>query len=75
MDNTKLKKLKRVLAIICLVLIVGMYIVTLVTALIGTELAARLFRASVAATIALPAFMWLILTFIKLGKRKNEEEK
>ena len=50
---------KRIAAIIGIVLLVGLYLLTLISALIGTEDSGRLFRFSLGMTIAVPIFLWL----------------
>ncbi len=52
---------KRVAAIIGIVLLVGLYLLTLVSAIIGTEGSGRLFRFSLGMTIAVPIFLWIFL--------------
>ena len=48
---------KRVAAIIGIVLLVGLYLLTLISALIGSEDSGRLFRFSLGMTIAVPIFV------------------
>lgn len=50
---------KRVAAVIGIVLLVGLYILTFVSALIGTGGSGRLFRFSLGMTIAVPIFLWI----------------
>ena len=50
---------KRVAAVIGIVLLVGLYVLTFVSALIGTGGSGRLFRFSLGMTIAVPIFLWL----------------
>ena len=52
---------KRVAAIIGIVLLVALYILTLVSALIGTEFSGRLFRFSLGMTVAVPIFLWIFI--------------
>ena len=42
-----------------IVLLVGLYILTFVSALIGTGGSGRLFRFSLGMTIAVPIFLWI----------------
>lgn len=52
--------MKRILAIIGIVLLVGMYLSTLIFVLIDSELAFTLFKASVLLTIAVPCLLYAI---------------
>ena len=56
---------KRVAAVIGIVLLVGLYVLTFISALIGTESSGRLFRFSLGMTIAVP-IIWCI------GKLQNK---
>ena len=53
--------LKRAAAVAGIVLLVAMYVVTLVSALMGTPGAGRLFRFSLGMTIAVPIFLWIFI--------------
>ena len=61
---------KRVAAVIGIVLLVALYVLTLVSALIGTEGANRLFKFSLGMTIAVPIFLWIFIWCI--GKFQNK---
>lgn len=52
---------KRIAAVAGIVLLVAMYVLTLVSALMGTPGAARLFRFSLGMTIAVPIFLWIFI--------------
>ena len=61
---------RRVAAIIGIVLLVALYVMTFISALIGTEGAGRLFRFSLGMTIAVPIFLWIFIWCI--GKFQNK---
>jgi len=61
---------KRVAAVIGIVLLVGLYVLTFISALIGTESSGRLFRFSLGMTIAVPIFLWIFIWCI--GKLQNK---
>ncbi|MBR1757805.1 MAG: hypothetical protein IJ744_03650 [Lachnospiraceae bacterium] len=68
---------KRILAWVGIILLVGMYVVTLVTGLMHGEKADVWFKMSIACTIALPILLYgygLIYKLIKRDKEKNEHE-
>jgi len=54
----KRTKTKRVLALIGVVLLVALYVSTLIFAMIGSEDAMLMFKASVIMTIVVPALLW-----------------
>ena len=73
-DNKKEQKAswtaKRVAAIIGIVLLVALYVVTFVSAFLGSEGAGRLFRFSLGMTIAVPIFLWIFIWCI--GRFQNK---
>ena len=60
---------KRVAAIIGIVLLVALYVITFVSAFLGSEGAGRLFRFSLGMTIAVPIFLWILIWCV--GKFRN----
>ena len=52
---------KRIAAVAGIVLLAAMYVLSLVSALIGTEWAGRLFRFSLGMTVAVPIFLWIFI--------------
>ncbi len=63
---------KRVAAIIGIILLVALYVLTFVSALIGTESAGRLFRFSLGMTVAVPIFLWIFIWCIgKMSGKHN----
>lgn len=67
------KRVKQVLAIIGLVIIAGLYITTLVLALVGNENTKGLFMASILCTILVPVLMYIFSWVYKLVKGDAEE--
>ena len=61
---------KRIAAIIGIVLLVALYVLTLVSAFIGSEGTGRLFRFSLGMTIAVPIFLWIFIWCI--GRFQNK---
>ena len=61
---------RRVAALIGIVILVALYVMTFISALIGTEGAGRLFRFSLGMTIAVPIFLWIFIWCI--GKFQNK---
>lgn len=61
---------KRVAAVVGIVLLVAMYLITFISACIGTESAGRLFRFSLGMTIAVPIFLWIFIWCI--GRFQNK---
>ncbi|HIS31065.1 MAG TPA: hypothetical protein IAB44_05870 [Candidatus Limivivens intestinipullorum] len=68
-----MEKGKRILAWAGILLLAGMYLLTLVFALIDSEWAGMLFRGCVACTILVPVILYAyILVYRMLKKKKNE---
>ena len=66
---------KQIAAIVCIVLLVGMYVATLIVALLDFPGADRLFQACLVATIGLPILLWIyIWLYQQVKKRKEEQE-
>ena len=61
---------KRVAAIMGIVLLVALYVITFVSAFLGSEGAGRLFRFSLGMTIAVPIFLWIFIWCI--GRFQNK---
>lgn len=63
--------MKRILAIIGIILLAGLYLSTFIFALIDSPLAFTLFKASILLTIAVPCLLYaMILVYNYLNKRK-----
>ena len=66
-------KIKRVLAIIAIILLVGMYATTLVIALIGEPNLMTYLGISIAATLIIPVLLFCGIEMAKKIKEKKEE--
>lgn len=69
-----MKKTKRTLAIIMVILLVGLYIVTLIAAITSTPQAAGLFKASLFSTMVLPIMFYIYLMIYKSLKKQDKKE-
>lgn len=70
-----MKKIKQILAILGCILLVGLYVSTLVFALIGSEDTMNLFRASVYATVVVPVLIWAYSFIYRLLKNHSGDIK
>lgn len=70
-----MKKIKQILAILGCILLVGLYVSTLVFALIGSEDTMNLFRASVYATVVVPVLIWAYSFIYRLLKNHFGDSK
>ncbi len=75
-----MKKVKRLLAIIGILLLVSMYILTLVLALTDDPNTMNAFRASIYCTVLIPVLIWAYTFIYKLlknnyGDTSNESKK
>ena len=68
-----MNKLKRILALIGAILLAGMYVTTLVVALIGGPNLMTYLGLSIAATLIIPVLLFCIIEMYKKIKEKKEE--
>ena len=68
-----MKKGKRILALLGVVLLLGLYGSTLVFAIIDNSDTMMMFKASVVATIMIPILIWTYTFIFKLIHKKDEE--
>lgn len=68
-----MEKTKRVLALIGVVLLAGLYILTLVSAFLTTPATGGLFMASIFSTVAVPVLLYAYMLVYRILKRHNEE--
>ncbi|WP_455190035.1 hypothetical protein [Eubacterium ramulus] len=64
-----MKKLKQITALIGVIALAGLYVSTLVLALIGSEQCINLLKAAVYATIVLPVLLWAYSFIYRLIKK------
>ena len=69
-----MKKLKQITALIGIVALVGLYVSTLVLALIGSAEAISLLKAAVYATIVLPVLLWAYSFIYRMMKGKQNDD-
>ena len=68
-----MKKLKQITALIGVIALVGLYISTLVLALIGSAEAINLLKVAVYVTIVLPVLLWAYSFIYRMLKRKQND--
>ena len=72
-SDKKKKTPKQIAALICVALLVGMYVATLVVAFLDFPGSDRLFQACLVATIGLPNLLWIyIWLYGKVQERRDE---
>ena len=69
-----MKNTKRVLALVAAILLFGMYLSTLIFALIGSPHSTDLLWASVACTIILPVLIYAYLLVYRLTRHDNQDD-
>lgn len=69
-----MKRIRRLLAIIGIVLLALMYLVTLLCAIFDVSSGMFLFRACVTCTILVPILLWGYTVIYRLAKGKHEQE-
>ena len=71
----KKDRIKRILALVGVVILVLLYVLTLVTALLDVPNWRRFFLASIGLTIAIPILLWInIYLYDRWSKRDNSSE-
>ena len=70
-----MKKLKQITALIGVIALAGLYISTLVLALIGSEQALNLLKTAVYATIVLPVLLWAYSFIYRMLKGNQDDFK
>ncbi|MBO4505168.1 MAG: hypothetical protein J5712_03025 [Lachnospiraceae bacterium] len=74
MKEETFKKVRRIAAIVAIVLLVGMYIVAIVAALGKSENAQAIFKLALYCTFVVPVIIYLLQLVYKLANKKNEEK-
>ena len=69
----KNSKFKQIMAIAAIVLLVGIYVASLILAVIKNDIATRMLQASLICTIAIPILIYIIMMFYKLTHRKDDD--
>lgn len=70
-----MKKIKQIIAILGVILLAGLYLATLLLAILGRNFF-PLFMASLLASIALPVFLWLygfLYNWLKRNSKQNKD--
>jgi hypothetical protein len=64
-----MKKLQQILALIGVIFLVGLYLVTFISALLVTPYSAGLFKACLFSTVFIPIMLYAILLIYRLLKK------
>ncbi len=67
-----MKKIQQILAILGIVLLLGLYLTTLILAILGKDFF-PMFMAALLASMALPVLLWVYVYIYKLIKRSSEQ--
>ena len=67
-------KLKRIFALVLVILLVGIYILTFISGIMATPYTQGLFRGCIAATVIIPVFMYAYKLIYGVMKKDNTEE-
>ncbi|MCH5250313.1 MAG: hypothetical protein J1E98_10275 [Lachnospiraceae bacterium] len=75
MEEKKKRSPKQIAALICVIILVSMYIVTLVVAFLDFSDSGRLFAACLVATVGLPILLWIyIWLYGRIKDRRDNAE-
>ena len=69
-----MKKLKQICALIGIILLVGLYVSTLVFALIDNPASMSMLKASIMATVIIPVFIWILSRVANHMKDKKDQK-
>jgi Na+/melibiose symporter-like transporter len=69
-----MSKVKRVAAIIAIILIASLYLISFISAIFAKENAYGLFMASIFCTVVIPIMMYLFIWVYKMVHKKDETE-
>lgn len=69
-----MKKAKRVLAIIGIIVLVGLYLTTLVCAIFARDNVMNFLMASIYATVIIPVLIWAYTFIYKLTGKNSEKD-
>ena len=64
-----MKKLKQITALIGVILLIGLYVSTLILALIGNETTLQLLKAAIVCTVIVPVLLWAYSFIYRLLKK------
>lgn len=71
-----MQKAKRILALLGIVILVGMYVITFILGLTASPATKIMLMASIACTIVLPCLLYGMMVMARvLGEKKDEENK
>lgn len=68
-------KLKRIFAAAGVIILLGMYLLTFISAMLATPSTHALFLGSLAATIIIPIFLYAYTLIYKMVYKKKDEDK
>ena len=66
------RKIKRILALLGIIIVVGLYLATLILAVTGSEHTMGLLMATLFASIAVPVFIYVVQLAMKAFQKKSE---
>lgn len=70
-----MKNMKRIFAILGVVILVALYVSTLVFALIGSPFAMECLKVSIGFTIVIPVLLWIYITMFKyMQQNRNDNQ-
>lgn len=74
-DQKKKITPRQIMALICVILLVGMYIAALVVACLDLGDSGRLFAGCLVATIGMPILLWLLIWSYDLMKKRQDDSR
>lgn len=72
--ETDMNKMKRILALIGVIVLIGIYVTTLISAIFTTPATSGLWKASIFCTIAVPVLLYAYMLIYKVLKKHREDQ-
>ncbi len=70
-----MKNIKRILSVLVVILLAGMYIASFIFALIDSPDAFECLKISIGLTILIPVLLWIYLAMFRFIKQRRQENK
>ena len=64
-------KFRRIGAIVVIALLLSLYIICFISAMIGSEKAQVIFKATLGLTVALPVLLYIFILFLKAAQKRK----
>ncbi len=70
-----MKKLKRIVAWVGILILLGIYLATFILGIFGSEATKNMFLACIVCSVVIPCLMYAMLLIARILENKNKEDK